>query len=111
MHHTFKTDGLYVLVKEPVSKSKNKKTKEDIKPTDEDDTWKATVPSNLKSYMMEQIPANDCPWSLSGPQFPRPTAIQQRYCYPKGDPSYSDKKGAALWTMVSGSPLVLFQNV
>ena len=24
----------------------------------------------------------DCKWRLSGPQFPPPTAIQQRYCYP-----------------------------
>ena len=24
----------------------------------------------------------DCKWRLSGPQFPSPTAIQQRYCYP-----------------------------
>ena len=39
-------------------------------------------------------------WSLSGPQFPLPTAIQQRYCYPKGDPSYSSVKGGALWTIV-----------
>lgn len=40
-----------------------------------------------------------CPWSLSGPQFPLPTAIQQRYCYPKGTPEYSSRKGGALWTM------------
>jgi hypothetical protein len=40
-----------------------------------------------------------CPWSLSGPQFPIPTAIQQRYCYPKGTPEYSSRKGGALWTM------------
>jgi hypothetical protein len=43
--------------------------------------------------------AETCPWSLSGPQFPIPTAIQQRYCYPKGTPEYSSRKGGALWTM------------
>lgn len=46
-----------------------------------------------------QIPPETCPWSLSGPQFPQPTAIQQRYCYPKGRPDYSNGKGGALWTM------------
>lgn len=48
---------------------------------------------------MENIPPETCPWSLSGPQFPQPTAIQQRYCYPKGRPEYSSRKGGALWTM------------
>lgn len=48
--------------------------------------------------MKEELPEN-CPWSLSGPQFPVPTAIQQRYCYPKGRPEYSCRKGGALWTM------------
>lgn len=48
---------------------------------------------------MQQIPPETCPWSLSGPQFPQPTAIQQRYCYPKGRPEYSNRKGGALWTM------------
>ena len=45
--------------------------------------------------------AETCPWSLSGPQFPQPTAIQQRYCYPKGPPEYSSRVGGALWTMYS----------
>jgi hypothetical protein len=44
-------------------------------------------------------PKETCPWSLSGPQFPLPTSIQQRYCYPKGDPEYSNTKGGALWTV------------
>jgi hypothetical protein len=44
------------------------------------------------------MPPETCPWSLSGPQFPTPTAIQQRYCYPKGNPEYSSIKGGALWT-------------
>ena len=48
---------------------------------------------------MTDVPAEDCPWGLSGPQFPKPTAIQQRYCYPKGREEYSNTKGAALWTM------------
>jgi hypothetical protein len=53
---------------------------------------------------MKELPRNEesaCPWSLSGPQFPQPTAIQQRYCYPKGCAEYSSKKGGALWTMFS----------
>jgi hypothetical protein len=49
--------------------------------------------------VIHDIASNSCPWSLSGPQFPQPTAIQQRYCYPKGDPEYSSRKGGALWTM------------
>jgi hypothetical protein len=48
---------------------------------------------------MTNMPHETCPWSLSGPQFPQPTAIQQRYCYPKGDPYYAGRKGGALWTM------------
>ena len=48
---------------------------------------------------MKDLPNATCPWSLSGPQFPQPTAIQQRYCYPKGDPEYAGRKGGALWTM------------
>lgn len=34
----------------------------------------------------------------SGPQFPTPSSLQQRYCYPRGDSSYSNEKGGALWT-------------
>jgi hypothetical protein len=45
------------------------------------------------------MPAETCPWQLSGPQFPPPTAIQQRYCYPRGPVDYSSRKGGALWTM------------
>jgi hypothetical protein len=48
---------------------------------------------------MDSVLSETCPWSLSGPQFPQPTAIQQRYCYPKGRPEYSSHKGGALWTM------------
>jgi hypothetical protein len=64
-------------------------------PTPENDP---RVPSNLKPLVFKETPPEICPWSLSGPQFPTPTAIQQRYCYPKGDPEYSSVKGGALWT-------------
>ena len=50
-------------------------------------------------FVMEDDIPETCPWSLSGPQFPTPTAMQQRYCYPKGRPEYSSRKGGALWTM------------
>lgn len=48
---------------------------------------------------METQLSKNCTWSLSGPQFPIPTAIQQRYCYPQGNDEYASKKGASLWTM------------
>jgi hypothetical protein len=57
------------------------------------------VPRHLRHLMMEDDLPEICPWSLSGPQFPQPTAIQQRYCYPKGRADYSKQKGGALWTM------------
>ena len=57
------------------------------------------IPKHLQNMAMKEFPPETCPWSLSGPQFPKPTAIQQRYCYPKGDPAYSTRKGGALWTM------------
>lgn len=43
--------------------------------------------------------SKNCTWSLSGPQFPKPTAIQQRYCYPQGNVEYASKKGGSMWTM------------
>jgi hypothetical protein len=82
------TDGLYILLKP----QKKKKSLEAFNHT--------KVPSNLMTCVMPDIPPPNCPWSLSGPQFPQPTAIQQRYCYPKGDADYSSQKGGALWTMV-----------
>jgi hypothetical protein len=82
------TDGLYILLK-PQQKKKS------IHATDQ-----PKVPSMLMDCLMADVPETNCPWSLSGPQFPQPTAIQQRYCYPKGDPVYSSQKGGALWTMV-----------
>ncbi|CAJ1969286.1 unnamed protein product [Cylindrotheca closterium] len=82
-------DGLYVLLK-PDKKRKNARD------------WVpdlSMVPSHLRNLTMTDFPPKICPWSLSGPQFPQPTAIQQRYCYPKGEHEYSSRKGGALWTM------------
>lgn len=84
----FSEDGLYILLK-PLQKKKSIHASDQPK-----------VPSKLMDCLMPNVPETNCPWSLSGPQFPQPTAIQQRYCYPKGDPMYSSQKGGALWTMV-----------
>jgi hypothetical protein len=59
------------------------------------------VPSNLVDYVMKEDQSLECPWQLSGPQFPKKTVIQQRYCYPKGRSEYSAWKGGSLWTIVS----------
>lgn len=83
--------GLYVLLP-PVPKSKGKETKQP-QPTD------PTIPPHLQHLVMTKMPLETCPWNLSGPQFPPPTAIQQRYCYPKGSHEYSRERGGALWTM------------
>jgi hypothetical protein len=87
-HSLFSEDGLYILLK-PLQKKKSTHASDQPK-----------VPSKLMDCLMPNVPDANCPWSLSGPQFPQPTAIQQRYCYPKGDPMYSSQKGGALWTMV-----------
>lgn len=51
--------------------------------------------------MKQQHYSGVCPWQLSGPQLRNPaTTIQQRYCYPKGNPRYSNIKGGTLWTML-----------
>jgi len=81
------TDGLFILLK-PQKKKKSYQAAD-----------QPMVPSSLMHMVMQDILPATCPWSLSGPQFPHPTAIQQRYCYPKGDPDYSSQKGGALWTM------------
>ncbi len=86
-------DGLYILLK-PIKRMKNGSVGYYKKPEDD-----PRIPSNLKSLVFSGKPKETCPWSLSGPQFPVPTSIQQRYCYPKGDPEYSNKKGGALWTV------------
>jgi len=80
-------DGIYVLLRP--DKKKNRKKNE----------GSPAIPPHLAHLKMENPPLEKCQWSLSGPQFPRPTAIQQRYCYPKGNPAYASKKGGALWTM------------
>ena len=82
-------DGLYILLR---SQSKAKL---------------ATIPSNLRSLTLltdgdlSEIP--HCPWSLSGPQYPRRAGerVQQRYCYPRGVGEYSNGKGGSMWTVVN----------
>lgn len=82
-------DGLYILLR---SQSKTKL---------------ATIPSNLRSLTLltgddlSEIP--HCPWSLSGPQYPRRAGerVQQRYCYPRGVGEYSNGKGGSMWTVVN----------
>jgi hypothetical protein len=83
---SFLADGLYVLLRP----AKKRKQGADDQPK---------VPRHLRHLVMEDDLPEVCPWSLSGPQFPQPTAIQQRYCYPKGRADYSKQKGGALWTM------------
>lgn len=85
-------DGLYILLK-PLKKASKGEHLHHGAPEDD-----PRIPSNLKSMVFLDSPPTSCPWSLSGPQFPVPTAIQQRYCYPKGNPEYSTMKGGALWT-------------
>lgn len=89
--HEF-ADGLYILLK-PLKRMKNGASSYTKSPADD-----PRIPSNLRSMVLLDLPKQSCPWSLSGPQFPLPTSIQQRYCYPKGDPEYSNIKGGALWT-------------
>ena len=86
-------DGLYVLLKPPKKEKKKNNT------ISGDTLERAKVPPHLMGRAITEFPEETCNWSLSGPQFPAPTAIQQRYCYPKGEPEYSFRKGAALWTM------------
>lgn len=83
---SFYSDGLYVLLRP--AKKRKQGTEEQPK-----------VPPHLRHLVMKEDLSEVCPWSLSGPQFPQPTAIQQRYCYPKGRAEYSKQKGGALWTM------------
>lgn len=81
---------MYVLLR-PEKKSHKKKNGPSDVPR---------APSHLQHLVTEEIRPETCKWSLSGPQFPQPTAIQQRYCYPKGGrPDYSSHTGGALWTM------------
>jgi hypothetical protein len=60
------------------------------------------APAHLHDLVVHIVPPENCPWSLSGPQFPvsnKAGALQQRYCYPKGRAEYSSYKGGALWTL------------
>eukprot|EP00978_Attheya_sp_CCMP212_P040385 scaffold219843_cov53-Attheya_sp.AAC.1 len=87
-------DGIYILLRPQKKRKKNKgeAVPESVPPI---------VPSNLVDYVMHENQTPECPWQLSGPQFPKKTVIQQRYCYPKGRPEYSAWKGGSLWTIVS----------
>ena len=98
MHAENRKDGLYILLK-PLKKTKKNHHEDGQLTSPEDDP---RIPSNLKSYVFKENPAETCPWSLSGPQYQRPCKIQQRYCYPKGDPEYSKMKGGSLWTETDG---------
>ena len=77
------SDGLYVLMK-PAKKMKN------------GPVLYPKPPEHLQHLVMDDFPEETCPWSVSGPQFPPPTAIQQRYCYPRGRPEYSSRTGGAM---------------
>jgi hypothetical protein len=87
------TDGIYVLLRRQSKPQKNQKKGSIV--------HQPKVPAHLAHLVLQDIPPDACPWSLSGPQYPRPTAMQQRYCYPKEEarPQYSCCKGSALWTM------------
>jgi hypothetical protein len=86
---TITEDGLFVLLK---PEKKNKKSGSSV-------IDRSLVPPHLIHLAVKTSFEEICPWSLSGPQFPQPTAIQQRYCYPRGSEEYSSRKGGALWTM------------
>ena len=78
---SFNSDGLYVLLR-PIAKKGKKNKGAPNQPADL--LSHPSIPSNLVDYVMTELPAGTCPWGISGgPQFPRPTAIQKRYCYPK----------------------------
>lgn len=57
------------------------------------------APDHLKHMIWKDPLPEDCPWSISGPQFSHQTAIQQRYCYPTGRAEYSSTKGGSVWTI------------
>jgi putative hemolysin len=65
-----------------------------------------SAPFSLQNMLMTDFSSlyeDTCKWSLSGAQFPQPTILQQRYCYPKvaalGSEQYCAQKGGSLWTM------------
>lgn len=94
---TFLSDGLYVLLQPEKKRKSHGSAAEALQANRKDKGTK--TPDHLKDLVMKDLPPATCPWSLSGPQFPQPTAIQQRYCYPKGNAEYAGRKGGALWTM------------
>jgi hypothetical protein len=75
-------DGLYVLLRPEKNKGP-----------------RSYAPRHLEHLLEKEFRQEFVQWSLSGPQFPQPTAIQQRYCYPKGEHEYCYRKGGSLWTM------------
>ena len=80
--------GLYVILRPPK------------KPKHGQPVEMPQIPAHLRHLVVRRDKWDEtCPWSLSGPQFPNATAIQQRYCYPKGVPQYSNRVGGALWTI------------
>ena len=65
----------------------------------------ATIPSEFEDSLLDDNDLAEikaCPWSLSGPQYPKRAGsrIQQRYCYPRGLGSYSTGKGGSMWTLI-----------
>ena len=74
----FSSDGIYVLLGS-ISKK---------------------VPSNLEHLVHGEVTVESnekCKWSLSGPgsKKRKPGALQQRYSYPRGHPTYSNTKGVS----------------
>lgn len=103
----FLEDGLYVLLQPEKKIQSHGSAAEALRA--QSAGRNPMVPEHLKVLVMTEMPPETCPWSLSGPQFPQPTAIQQRYCYPKGDPDYAGRKGGALWTMYGSNGKEDFQ--
>lgn len=90
-------DGLFILMKPQKSRRNRMLAKEQTK-----------FPDKLLDFVMtDSLPLN-CPWSISGPQYAKPTGIQKRYCYSNGNQAYSSHKGATLWTMVRAIGAIWF---
>jgi hypothetical protein len=99
------SDGLYVLLRPEKKKdSATKATRNNKRKRCEERD--SVVPFHLSHFVASEFQQHDetssafCQWNISGPQYPaKPNDLQQRYCYPKGSPTYSNGKGGALWTM------------
>lgn len=66
------------------------------------DDYLNLLPTHLRHYryVATHLPfGTPCKWTLSGPQYSRKGAVQQRYCYPKGQEKYASSKGAGLYTV------------